>query len=341
MISVWLSKLPTIGFSSRWDTAIWSSPKTGTANGGVATPTPPQEKPSSESTIGKLWDGLKNKARGLFTSVAQNTPAGGRPMFLIPEQKSLREQIEAYAESPFEKELFLLKKKPNDYVISKAWANGLKSSDALTREAALTLLKAYLTYTDKANLIELSAHSQMKLVMFASHLTEGGLGKAILYESILSLPLAQFLEFAAALQKDFSTFPPIAQALLLKQMMNRRKQLEKDNLKSYRKLLKNLVISFYTDQQESIEDVFQQQEKIRLGFLKIQPVEEAYQKALEEIERRYRQKLRQLKKNRSQKVAEAEEERMRRIELIYDSVEGDLVTGLKELAVEMDKAAAV
>lgn len=266
---------------------------------------------------------------------------------MVPDRHLIKEQIENLAESPFEKSLFQLKKKPADLTVSKAWAQGLVSKDIPTRESALSLFKAYLSHTQVDSAFELSPHTEMKILMFAPHLNEGTNGKALLYEALLKLPVAQILEFETALLRDFSGFSPLIQALILKQLLKRRKELDKDssnadvNTKQFRKLFKSLVVQFYTTKQESIHSALQEQEKIKIGFLKFQPVEEAYQKTLEEIERRYRLKLRQLKKIRSQKVAEADEAKSRRIELIIDDVEADLSQGLKDLDLNIDKIVAV
>lgn len=339
----WLTKIPTDNVPVRGDGAttlhpkLFPSPlmvesvKSFSQNAPAA--------PETTSPMAKFWESLSQQVKRIFR-FAPSANVAGRQSFLIRD-RHWEDQVQKYAESPFDESLFMLKKRPNEYAISKAWAEGIRSTDMLQREAALSLLRAYMAYSDMDGTDLLSAHTQMKLMIFSPHLTEGALGRAILYESLLALPLAQFLEFAAFLRKDFVAMPPLAQALILKQMVNQRKDLEttaeEDDRDAFRQLVKDLVIQFYSMKQEELAQVLNQQEKIRLGFLKIQPVEEAYRKALEEIERRYRLKLRQLKKRRAQKVAEAEEERLRRIELIYDTVEGSLITGLNELKLDLDK----
>jgi hypothetical protein len=341
----WLTKISTMGVPVRGEGASTIITDMFPKQPVGGTPTPlPQNKPTSESSQAGFLEKFIDNIKNLIPFKQVNDITKGQS-FLTPEQKHWKAQVETYAESPFEKSLFYLKKRPNEFIISKAWADGIKSSDPLTREAALTLFKAYISYTDMDNSYQLSSHTQMKLMIFSPHLSEGPLGKAILYESILSLPMAQILEFSNALTKDFASLPPIAQALILKQMIDRRKVLDKnlseEEAAKLKKLIKALVIQFYCGKHEAISQVLNQQEKIRLGFLKIQPVEEAYRQELEEIERRYRLKLRQLKKRRSQKIAEAEEEKMRRIELIYDSVEGNLIQGLGSIDLEMDEVLAV
>ncbi len=346
---VWPTKLPTIEIPVRGDGSstllsdVFPSGEAQNASS-MANNSQPQTAPPAKFSVtaflNQLVEGFKNLVTPSKASNSSFHP------FMLPEQKHWKEQVETYAESPFEKELFDLKKKPNDYVVSKAWAKGIQSNDPLVRDAALALLKNYLAYTTLNNTDTLSAHTQMKLMLFFPHLTEGPLGKALLYESIIKIPLAQFLEFGEALQRDFAMLSPIAQALILKQMMEYRKTLEKEkaldekDYAAWKKLLKSLVISFYTSQEEALAQVLTEQEKIRLGYLKVQPVEDAYQKELEEIERRYRLKLRQLKKRRTQKVAEAEEEKLRRIEMVYDSVENNLMAGLSDLKINIEDIVA-
>ncbi len=303
-------------------------------------PAPQAEAPSLTGFLDKMF----SKIRDAFSAPVNHSLPGN--LFMTPEQKTRQQQIETYAESPFEQTLFSLRKKPGDFVVSKAWAQALQSSDTLKKDAALTLLRSFFAYSGVDNQYQLSAHTQMKLMIFSPHLSEGALGKAILFEAILKLPIAQILEFAGALKKEFGAMPPLAQGFILKQILQSKKLMEEDphlneeDEKAFRKLVKELVIQFYSGKQEAIAQDMQMQEKIRTGFLKMQPIDDAYQKALEEVERRYRQKLRQLKKNRSQKVAEAEEEKLRRIELIYDSVEGDLDSGLGDLNLELEKVLA-
>ncbi len=340
----WLTKLPPVGVPLRGDGSSTILPeflpKTPPAFQTAVMPTA-EPKGNFLTRILEKWS---SRLMGRFAPQDELISTGHQP-FLLTEQKRLKEQIETYAESPFETSLFTLRKKANDYVISKAWAVGIKSQDPVTREAALALLKAYLAYTGTDDSTQLSAHTQMKLMIFSPQLSEGPLGKAILYEALLSLPAHQLMEYLPALSKDFSSLPPIAQALLLKQLLaywkGKDKSLSEDDNKAIKKLVKSLVIAFYSGQQEGPDPVLNQQEKIRLGFLKIQPIEDAYRKDLEELERRYRLKLRQLKKRRSQKIAEVEEERQRRIELVYDAVESSLMTGLKEFDIEMEEVLAV
>lgn len=341
----WLTKLPMASFPVRGDGGTTLLPQTFS----TSTPeSPPVEHHSKRSAVrlslSHLWEKVFTPIKSLFASEGK-LGTSSYQSFMIPEQRQWREQVESYAESPFEKALFYLKRKPNDYVVSKAWAEALRSSEPQTRDAALSLLRAFLAYQDMNGAEILSPHTQMKLLLFSPHLNEGPLGKAILYEALLGLPLAQFLEFKSALSRDFSTFPPVAQVLILKQLIALRKNLDKtaseEEVADLKKLVKALVIEFYSNKQEVLAQVLSKQEKIRLGFLKFQPIEEAYRKELEEIERRYRLKLRQLKKRRIQKVAEAEEERLRRIELIYDVVEGHLMSGLNELDVATGKELAV
>ncbi len=341
----WLTKIPTIGVPVRGEGASTLLADVFPKTEAPVTPTPPvmrPPQPPENAGVAKMWDAFLNQIKQLLKGLAPSNVNVKQP-FLLHEQKQ-KELIDAYAESPFERHLFSLSRKPQGFVISKAWASGIKSPDPLVRDAALSLLRSWLSYTGLDTNHQLSAHTEMKLLMFSPHLGEGPLGKAVLYEALLSLPVTQFMEFSPALRKDFVTLPPAAQVLILKQLMNRWKKQEKmlseDDAAGVRKLIKALVIQFYGNRQESLSQTLNQQEKIRMGFLKFQPVEEAYRKQLEEIERRYRLKLRQLKKRRSQKVAEAEEEKLRRIELIYDSVEGNLISGLGELELELEQVLA-
>lgn len=339
----WLNRLPVKGISSHPQDTAKSFSSRPEIQSKTAAPFKTADGKDSPVTEKKSFlNRLLDQFNGIFSSVSK-THADGKHMFILPEQKNWKERVETYAESPFEKELFSLKKKNNELVVTKEWIKGIKSNTNLTRDAALTLFKAYLTYTDKANIVELSPHSQLKLIMFASHLNEGANAKALLYEAVLSLPLSQFMEFADALNKDFTSFPAIAQALILKQLSNRRKKmakeqgLEEEQVKAFNKLFKTLVITFYTTHEDLSDNIFQQQDKLRLGCMKIQPIETAYKKSLEEIEQRYRLKLRQLKRHRTQKISEAEEERQRRIELLYENLESDLIAGLKNLVIEPDQ----
>ncbi len=343
----WPTKLPVIGVPVRGDGSSTLLPEVFPSTATISVVTEGIAKAASpKPSLGQRFENATQSVKNWIMSVLpfQRGPvAGTSHPFMLPEQKYWREQVEVYAESPFEKSLFYLKKRPNEYIVSKAWAEGLKSSDTLVRESALSLLKAYLAFNGMDNSVQISAHTQMKLILFSPHLTEKPLGKAILYEALLGLSLSQFLEFSAALKRDFHQLPPMAQALLLKQMMSARQKWEKDkgqketDVAAMKKLVKSLVIDFYLGEQDALSQVLAKQEKIHLGYLKIQPVEEAYRKQLEELERRYRLKLRQLKKHRAQKVAEAEEEKLRRIELIYESVEGSLMSGLNEMDLQLDE----
>lgn len=347
----WLSKLPTMGVPMRGEggttlltdklpKSAWVLPS--------ATFAQESQKPAEKPGVwARMMTGLKQQFSFKLPTIK---PLFSSSPILLPEAKKLKENIETYAESPFEKELFSLTKKPKAYVVSKAWVQALKSPQPETREAALTLLKAYFAYSSQSNTEQLSPHTHMKLMLFAPHLSEGPFGKAILLEALLKLPLPQLLEFGPVLKKEFSSLPPIAQALILKQLLSLRKNLAlsaqdgKDpgeHLVPFKKLVKSLVIQFYTNKKEVLTQIFGQQEKIRVGFLKFHPIEDAYRKQLEEIERKYRLKLRQLKKRRAQKVAEAEEEKLRRIELIYETVEGNLVSGLNELNLGIEEVLAI
>lgn len=348
MKAAWLSNLPAVRFFASPESPRTPTQQTFQKPFGTMSPVvTAQENPANPVStwlqqLARPLVGLFNRSTASSGAAASFSPA--RPVFMMPDQRQWQEQVETYAESPFETALFSMKKRPKAYEISKAWADGIKSQDPLSREAALTLLKGYLTYSGLGDLNELSAHTQMKFLIFAPHLNEGIIGKAILYEALLTLPPSQFLAFATTLRNDFANLPPMAQTLLLKQMMATWKStsnhLGEDELTEFKHLMKTLVIQFYTGRQEAIAQMLNQADKVRLGFLKMQPIEEAYRKQLEEIERRYRLKLRQLKKQRSQKIAEAEEEKLRRIEMIYEDVEDDLASGLSELTLAWDQVMA-
>jgi hypothetical protein len=348
----WLTKLPTMGVPMRGEGASTLLtdvfPKTAFSHPEAAVVANPG---GSDGKLNRLWDGLRNRMAALMP---QNLFKGNaasamsvRNLFVMSEQnqKLWKEQVETYAESPFEKALFSTQRRPNEFNVSRAWAIGIKSPDPLTRESALALLKSYFTYIGMESTEQLSAHTQMKFLIFSPHLTEGAMGRVVLYEAVLGLPLAQMLEFATILKQDFQQLPPIAQALILKQILGRWKARDKqgnaEDTAALKKLLKALVIQFYTSKHETLDQVLGKQEKIRLGFLKIQPVEEDYRKQLEELERRYRLKLRQLKKRRQMKVAEVEEEKLRRLEMIYDSVEGNLMSGLNDLELNLEEVLVV
>jgi len=307
---------------------------------------PVAQTTSPVSVFQKLASSIKSLFQPSSAAAALKQP------FVLPEHAQLKQQAETYAESPFEKTLFekalaQFGKKQGSLAVSKAWGQAILGADTQVQEEALTLLKGYLAYSANGNVSELSAHTQMKLMIFSPHLSEGAVGRATLYEAILKLPLSHLMEFAAFLKKDFSTLPAIVQALLMKQLLQLRKDLKldkKDELSpdelAFKKMVKQLVVKFYSEKSELQDAQLAQHEKIRVGFLKIRPIEEAYHEQLEEIEKKYRLKLRQLKKRRSQNVAESEEERLRRIEMVYDTVEDNLVTGLTELTTTLDQVQA-
>lgn len=345
MKTAWSTKLPPVGvFGSREDAALASkTPKQNNSSSlrNSSTASNPASVASTQDGLSLMWGRIASLVKQIIPSrqaLENITPPSA---FLLPEQRRIREQIEQLAESPFEQTLFGMRKKADTYVVSQAWAQAIAEGDPQTRESALNLLKNYLAYTGLGDVNELSAHTQMKFMVFTPHLTEAPLGKAIVYESLMQLPIAKILEFEHALTKDFASFSPTVQTLLLKAMMatwkNSADDAAEEDAESFHKLIKMLVTEFYTGKSEELSQEVLQQEKIRLGFLKLQPVEEAYRKQLEEIERRYRLKLRQLKKHRSLKVAEAEEEKIRRIELIYDDVEEDLIEGLSDLDLELEQ----
>lgn len=343
----WLTKLPTMGMPVRGEgaTTLFTDvfPKASIPSS-LPVDAPAKPKPETQKRP-PLLARLATRLRSVFQRGSDSSKAITQ-LFQLADQRRRQwmAQVEAYAESPFEKALFSLEKKTGDYVISKAWANGIRSSDPITRDAALALFKAYLAYTRMENTDQLSSHTQMKLLLFSPHLSEGALGKVILYEAILSLPMAQMMDWILHLRYDFHHLPPIGQALLLKQLMlrwkNRDKKAPAEENRTLKKLVKTLVIQFYTSKNEALDQVLTRQEKIRLGFLKIQPIEDDYHKQLEEIERRYRFKLRQLKKRRAMKVAEVEEEKIRRLELVYDSVEENLMAGLTAMELNLEELLA-
>jgi hypothetical protein len=291
------------------------------------------KKREAVAGLSQVFRGLLDRFKIVFAN--RDTPVLEQQPFLTAQQKNLSGQIENLAESPFEKTLFGLKKTINDYTVSKVWAEGIRSRDPLIRESALTLFRATLTYSGIDTSYELSPHTQMKLLVFAPFLNEGILGKAVLYEALLHLPIPQMMGFSAVLQKEFSQLPSMAQAFLIRQMIqqwkNSDKSLEDEDKTALKHLLKTMIIEFYCTKPSSHSTVLSRQEKIRLGFLKIQPVEEDFQRQLEEVERRYRLKLRQLKKRRTQMLAEVEEEKSRRIEMVYESIESHLIAGLSDL----------
>jgi len=308
----------------------------------LVVPETAQQKQESMVSLSQAFKGLLDRVKNVFTN--KNVVAPEQQPFITAQQKKLAEQIELHAENQLDRDLLGLKKVINDYTVSKAWAEGIRSQDPVTRESALALLRATLAYSGVDTSYELSQHTQMKLLVFAPFLNEGILGKTILYEALLHLPIPQMLEFETILQKEFAQLPSMGQAFLIKQMIRQWKKMDKsvedEHKTAFKNLLKNMVIAFYCAKPSTHATVLSQQEKIRLGFLKIQPVEEDFQKQLEELERRYRLKLRQLKKKRTQMLAEVEEEKSRRIEMIYDNIESHLIAGLSEMDLTLEELLA-
>ncbi|MCA9840844.1 MAG: hypothetical protein KC475_01900 [Cyanobacteria bacterium HKST-UBA03] len=324
----------------------------------------PQGMPStasaSSSATATLWQLLQGNATPIFNwlrqtgeslterfwpqTVALPAQVSKTLQFQTPEQKRWADNIEQYAESPFERALFSLKRHDKAFHISQAWAKAIASTQSITRESALSLLGAYLTYTGQESLQQLSPHTQMKLMLFSTHLNEGLVGRAMLYEALASVPLDALLEFQSALHQDFSKLPSVAQAVVLKAYLRKLRQAEKQNrakeqdIKAFRQLVKHMVVQFYTSPHDSLGEPLKQQEKIRLGFLKFQPIQQDFAKSLDNIDRQYRIRLRKLKNRKKLKVAEAEEVKYRRIDMIYDTLERDLTEGLEklELSLEVD-----
>lgn len=309
---------------------------------------PPMAKPARLMPFG-LGDLMKT-VQGWWELIASNSARGAaasQTLILTPEQKRWLDNIEQYAESPFEKSLFGLKKKEGTFNISFAWADALKGKDGLNREAALSLLKSYLTYASQDSLEDLSPHTQMKLMLFSTHLNEGLVGKAVLYHALASVPLEALLELQHHIIQDLSKLPSVAQAVILKEYLKRMRELEnkdrakKEDIKAFKQLVKQLVISFYASQHDKLFPDLKQQEKIKLGFLKFQPIQQDFAKSLEDIEKQYRVRLRKLKNRKKLKVAEAEDVKRRRIDLIYETIERDLMVGLEQVNLSLDQLVAV
>lgn len=273
---------------------------------------------------------LKNWGETTFQRVL-----GNEPFITAPHQHA--STVDFYAESPFERQLFLLKRFEGRYSVSTTWANAIRSADNQTRDAAISLFKAYMTHLELGMDTALSPHTQLKMVHFASHLDEGITGRALLFEALAAAPLEHLMEFADALRADFSRYPAAVQLVILKHYMSRARMMDgmvkkNQDAAAFKKLVKDLVISFYTDLDDDAESEISGYEHIRLGMMKLKPVKQNYKKSADEIDRRYRVMVRQVKKRRHLKMAALDEERRRHIELIYDELESELAADIDQVS---------
>src|SRR5579883_1672019 len=122
----WPGKISTAELPVRGDGSSMMLPEVFSAPQPWTTKNLVPPKNETRGFLRKFWEHGKETLKSFFSPSEQTKSLGSHP-FLLSEQKHWKEQVETYAESPFEKILFYLKKKPNAYVISKAWAQGIKN----------------------------------------------------------------------------------------------------------------------------------------------------------------------------------------------------------------------
>ena len=289
----------------------------------------------SLSLLDKVNNGIQRFSKNI-SEVAQKL------MRANPIAQNGRQQlIEQYAESPFEQILFKMSRPTNwqeTWPVTNAWAEGILSKDDTTRDAALGLLRNFLNYNRLESQQKLSSHTQLKMLYFAPQLDEGINARALLYENVFKLHPKHSYDLLENLSEDFGKLPILNQLRILKQLnqviTNHQAELSPENLGQWQQGLKQLVIQFYSNQANlqnvDLQNLMILQDKVRLGFLKMQPIEEAYRKAVEETDRRYRMRIRQLKRLRQNLLNQAEGDRQKHIQLVYEDIESALLNGLAQ-----------
>ena len=273
-----------------------------------------------------------------------------------PELEQFEQLVDQYAESPFERELLLTAKqnqlKQGDAKnaasneLTQAWAKAITEGNDEDKEAAVQLFHDFLNYNRMDSEQKLSPHTQIKLLHFAQLLQCGQEGLNKLYSAITNLPTQQFADFLPNLSQDFDQLPTVVQLKAIKKMgvmVKATDEQSSDEQKAqWQQTLKNWVVKFYTTpahlHEKLVQQLLSKQEKIRLGFLKFQPIMEAFNKALDETDKRYRVRLRQLKRHRTQLMTQADDDKQRRISGIYEDLETQLLASLADT--DIDTAAS-
>lgn len=256
-------------------------------------------------------------------------------------QNGRQQLIDQYAESPFEQQLFKMARPANwqeTLPVTNAWINNMLSTDDTARDAALGLLRNFLNYNRLESQQKLSSHTQLKMLYFAPQLDEGIPARALIYENVLKLHPRHSYDLLENISEEFGKLPVLNQLRILKQLnqviTQHQADLSPENLAQWQKSLKQLVIQFYSNQANlqniDLQNMIALQDKIRLGFLKMQPIEEAYRKAVEETDRRYRMRIRQLKRLRQNLLNQADTDKQKHIQLVYDDIEAALINSLSQ-----------
>jgi hypothetical protein len=357
----WPIPMPLSGNSRSGETSSVSPPsllEAATLSGVLSNAATPLTLPlvPQQSHLTRFWQQVRDRLKSWLP--APNGLSADRSGGFWLHQSERSQQIEQYAENPWEKMMFSIRKRSGDLWVSQAWASAIRSKNAVERESALNLWRDYTAYTmaDTSTRL-LSNHAQLKMLVFLPHLSEGAMGKALIYDALMSLQSPLIVrEFADAMMKDFSGLPSLAQAVILRDLMAywkaRKKILSGDalgqaiseeaeeELQTLQKLVKTLIVQFFTGDTDVMEAVLSRHEKLRVGYLKMQPVEEDHTQQMRKVEQQFRMRLGKLKKERTQKMAEADEEKQRRIAMIYDDLESCLMASLKDLPAEMAHALA-